>query len=170
VQPILKFAGDAECVQRRTEAHSWPPLKLKLIVGFVIAAMLLLAMPQYASAQGIAYSTPLYFTVIYPYWNQAWINTTTGQPAGAGTSISVNGSYNVPAGYMGAVPVMYYSNGAVCRVGSWTYNGSASGGFGVITSPGCGAGPVYYSQGASRNWNGSGYVQYGTNASPDENS
>jgi hypothetical protein len=143
----------------------------KFVTTTGFASLLLVAMVSApAFAQGIAYSSNYYYSVWYNYYNWAAIDTTTGQPATAWTEVFTNGGFNVPAGYMGAYPIMFYSNGAICRQGSWEYNGSASNNDVSGVGPGCGAGPVYYSQGVSSGWNGSGYSDYYTNRSPNENS
>jgi len=144
---------------------------LRLVTTLGVVSLFLVAVSGPASAQGFAQGSNYGYSVgLIPYYNNAAISTTTGYPAEALTTVATYGGFNVSAGYMGAFPIMFYSNGAICREGSWVYNGSASGGFDTDVSPGCGAGPVYYSQGVTAGWTGSAYDEYFTYPSPDENS
>jgi hypothetical protein len=138
-------------------------------VAFVTMAGLLFATSGVAFAQGYARGNNYYYSDIYAYYNWNAIDTTTGQPAYAWTAALAY--QNVPAGYVGAKAFMYKSNGSLCRADpSWTYNGGSSGGLDVYITPGCGAGPVYYSQGQTRAFNGTGYDTFGSYPSPNENS
>lgn len=158
------------------ELLAWRPPKGLLgrsrgmpIVALVTMVGLLFTTSGVAFAQGYASGSNYYYSDLYSYYNWNAINTTSGQPAYAWTS--VNAYQNVPAGYMGARAFIFYSNGSLCREDpSWTYNGSSSGGFSVYVTPGCGAGPIYYSQGETRAWNGYSYDTFSSYPSPNENS
>lgn len=157
--------GRSSAPVRRTIARGIRLLAtVPAIVGFVLLGS------GTAFAGGIAFSSDYYYTVQFTYYNYSYIDTATGYPAQAATVTVVDGSSDAPAGWMGAYPMMFYSNGSLCRAGSWEYNGASQNSFGAIVSPGCGAGPAYYSQGYTAAWNGSSYNVYATYASPDQNS
>jgi hypothetical protein len=142
------------------------------VVAFVTIAGILLSTSGVAFAQGVAQGSNYYYSDNgYPYYNYNIIDTTTGSPAYAWIDVWVDANYNAPAGYMGARAFMFYSNGSLCNEEtSWIYNGSATAGFDTYVTPACGAGPVYYSQGQTRAWNGTGYDTFSSDKSPNENS
>jgi len=145
------------------------PGVMSLLLG---AAGWLFLMPGLAGAQGIAQGPNYHYTKIYNYYNFNVISTTTGQPAQAFIWVFKTGSGNVPAGYMSGLAIMFktHTPPIVCRMTTWQYNSTASAGLAVDAKPGCGAGPVYFSFGDSRAYNGSGYTTYGSYRSPSETS
>ncbi len=104
------------------------------------------------------------------YYDQAAIYASPGQNTVAETHIWTVSGQNVATGDMGAMAAMYYSNGNLCREGSYVYIGSPSNSLTVSTSPGCGAGLAYFSSGAVKIWNGTSYNTFATFESPDQNS
>jgi hypothetical protein len=149
-------------------------MRLKTARGIAVSATIIVGMllttSGVAFAQGIAIGNVYNYTDGYKYDNQNTIDTTAGRPAVASINVATQNGGNVPAGYMGVKAMMFYSNGSLCRAGSWTYNGSSTFSMFATTSPGCGSGPVYYSQGASAAYNGHGYDTFPSWPSPDENS
>lgn len=93
----------------------------------------------------------------------SYMNTTTGQPAKAGTVAYTSSSQEVPIGYIGIRPMMFFADGVVCREASgFAYNGTSTNSFNNAIGPGCGAGPAYYSRGDVQYYNGNGYDTYPT--------
>jgi hypothetical protein len=148
--------------------------RLMRLMGVAAIAGFAIFTPGAAFGAGYRQGTNYYYTVVFPYYNWAAINTTTGQPAEAITELVVNnnGSYNLPSSppYLGVYEVMKYSNGNICQIQGWAYNSIPAYELTNDASPGCGAGPTYYSQGATASWNGLFYSTFFTNPSPDEGS
>ncbi len=148
------------------------PGRRKLLLSATITVIVAVGISSGRSfAQGGAQGSNYNYSDGYKYFNQNTIDTTSGFPADATILVATQNFYaQVPAGYMGVKPMMFESSGVLCRAGNWTYNGTPLIGFSVGVSPGCGAGPIYYSQGASRAWNGVNYDTYPSWPSPNENS
>jgi hypothetical protein len=157
---------------RSNRAHHGFAQVMLGIVGGVTLLVTVIGTPGIALAGGYAQGQTTGVTVYgTDYLMFSYINTTTGQPATAGTTGYTKSGGNVPAGYIGIKPIMYFSNGTICREASgYAYNSGPVSSFSNAVGPGCGAGPAYYSQGYVRYYNGSGYYTYPTDASPDQNS
>lgn len=141
------------------------------VLSLLVVSSLALLMNSPSAFAGDAYgSGSTYSACGYSYYAENGIHTHTGYSTWADIFISVNGGAYPPAGCYGGQPYMYFSDGALCRIGGWVYNGNSQNYIDPSVSPGCGSGQVYYSQGLAAGWNGSGYVEYSTYPSPDQNS
>lgn len=83
---------------------------------------------------------------------------------------NINAGENLPGGYMGVKPMLYYSDGSLWVAGDWDYSSSNSSGMGVgVSRSGFSGTPSIYSQGYARIWMGTGYWTYGTFIAPTLN-
>lgn len=98
------------------------------------------------------------------YYDRATAYTDTS--AGWGnTDIYTSGYANVPAGHMGAASQLFRADGALCKSSAMLYNSSSSSTLSVSTDRQTGS-VGYYSVGIATYYNGSGYDNYLTKASP----
>lgn len=121
-----------------------------------------------AAIAGTASSPKGYYGPIkgWSYWNQATVHT--GSPRiYASTTVSQNGTSNVPSGYMGALARLY-KNSALCASNGYSFNSGPANSLSVPTLSACGSG-TYYSYGATAAYNGNGYSYYYTFKSPSQN-
>ena len=120
---------------------------------------------------GSAYSAYDYFsTAGRQVSNQSGIHTNhdASHSAHASTYIGhLNG--NLPAGYIGSQPVRRDASGALQCQGTYSYSGGTAA---AMSSVGCFINnhSTYSSKGATRTWDGSGYVSRWTLLSPNQNS
>jgi hypothetical protein len=143
--------------------------KWLLLATVPLCGSLLMATSQAAFA-GDVYGNPSQIDACgYTFSIENGIHTHTGESSYADISISTNVT-GVPAGCDGGQPIMWYGSGAMCREGGWIYNGDNQQLIDPEISPGCGSGQAYYSQGFAEGWTGSGYIEYSTYPSPDQNS
>jgi len=135
--------------------------------GMIVAAMMFaLDAPAFA---GTAYGATTYFTVAgYSYSAQSSINTCSGCATIAETFEQTTNYVSPPAGWEEARAYIYYSDGTVCHMGSWVYNGNGS--YAILSQayPACGCNIAYYGDGIAGAWNGSGYQTGFTPRSPNQ--
>lgn len=122
---------------------------------------------------GQAVSAYGYYTVNgvnYKNWAAVNTNPSYNHQAYAVTLVSPTNK-SIPGGWAGAEPRIYKNGALVCTAG-YTYNSSTLAQNGVLNPADCfyNTIAVWYTQGATRAWNGSGYSSYWTFTSPSQNS
>lgn len=104
----------------------------------------------------------------YEYQNQAYVGVlSSGVWAGTTVSRNRNESGNVPIGYMGCQARLFKDN-ALYSSSTMTYNDEPLWSFTKITDSTTKTG-TYYSKGITAAYNGNGYSNYYTFASPSQN-
>lgn len=100
------------------------------------------------------------------YRNQAIVTSHANVGVSASTLVeSLSG--NVPAGYMGAQANLYNVEGQLVRASSWRYNTSPLVGFVQSTNAhSASSGSYWYSRGRTSAYNGDGFTQFLTLATP----
>jgi hypothetical protein len=103
------------------------------------------------------------------YKNVSYVGDTSSYPFG-GANVATQSGSNVGAGWMGTLPRLYLSDGALCQQdSSYYYNtGPAYAVYAATEGPGCGRGS-YYGYGVTESWNSStsSYHAYYTFRSPN---
>jgi len=122
---------------------------------------------------GQAVSAYGYYTVNgVDYKNWAAVNTNPGynHQAYSVTLVSPTNK-SIAGGWAGAAPRIYKNGALVCSEG-YTYNSGTLAKNGVLNPAGCfyNTVAVWYTQGVTRGWTGSGYASYWTFNSPSQNS
>lgn len=102
----------------------------------------------------------------YSYQNRASILTYTDS-ASAYTDVQNQTSGNVPTGYMGLKARMYNSSNSLVSQSDYSYNSQPL--YSMARSTSTTSHGTYYSKGLTQAYNGNGYVEYTTFASPSLN-
>jgi hypothetical protein len=106
----------------------------------------------------------------YSYQNESYGDVTSYPFAGA--ALATIGGWTAPAGWLGVLPRLYKSNGALCEeTSAYQYNADAITAISAATDgPGCGSG-AYYSYSVTQSWNSStsSYQSFFTFQTPNFN-
>jgi hypothetical protein len=143
-------------------------LKRPLLFGAVVfSTVAFSAVPAYASS--VEGSRGYYGPIdghSYENWNTLYNEGESG--SWGYIKVATQQGSTVPAGWMGGDPRIYKEGGALCLDPGWTYNSESTSSIAFWSGSGiadqCGSGN-YYSSGASRAWDGSGYDTYSSFAS-----
>lgn len=152
--------------RQRLSFDDWLGLRLTiLLAGALCIAFLtpgVAAAGQYESS-----TTSGVYVNGYTYHMYSWITTSPGKSASFGTHVTEAQGIGWPSGWVEIEARIFYSTGTLCRASTKHVFGVASGA-GVEDSPACGAGPLYFSEGLTWFWNGSGYDEYHTLPTPND--
>lgn len=100
----------------------------------------------------------------YSYKNRAEASNGSNYYVCARAVAANSVSSDVPAGYLGALPSMYKSDGQLMWSGSWSYNSSAA--YSISVPVDATSIVSIYSKGITAAYNGGGYSTYSTYQSP----
>ena len=139
-----------------------------LILVFI--ASLAWTLSSGGASAGTATGAPRYYTVNgISYMSGAAVMTSPGKVSAMVEAGSTNKS--IPAGWVGAYAKIYSSSGALKCSSGWKYNsGSLPKNTGQVAFCDKNLTGAYYSDGATRAWDGDSYKTYGANRSPSQNS